>query len=350
MSDMRKLIQILSLIILPGSLLASSQTADTSLSLFRDGNLSLQDAKLGYSYMSNVISEADYATTVAIQGGFIAYRNQSGASTSHPMGLHQSVDSRSAGVTINQQFATKYSLGVNVGYAETIYESEEEEADGEEFGSVNYGVNASAWFLQETIRLTLSYGVGAFEQIALDTSAGTGERIILPPEVDTASYSARVLQMLTPSTILQYGAGLTKRSDRPDIRTADLEVRQYINAVKGSVQLSGQYYNNVGFLSSESFDGNITAFALNAKLNKKLGEKWIASAGYRFYRELEEARDEFTQSTQRGSDYAYLGGRYRLGDVGWTDAASEVFGQAGYYASNLPSKGIGFSLGVQFRL
>jgi|GEM_PF-6940466 len=334
----------------PGTLFGFSQTADTSLSLFRDDNLSLQDARLGYSVQTNLLSESDYATTVGIQGGFLAYRNEQGASTTHPMGLHQQIDSRNAGISISQQIATKYALGINVGYGETLYESEEEEADGEDFDNLNFGVNASAWFFNETFRMSLAYSSGTFEQVALDTSAGTGERIILPPEVDTQSYSARVLQMLTPSTILQYGGNITTRSDRPDIRTADLEVRQYIDAVKGSVQLGGQYYHNVGFLSSESFDGNITAYAINAKLNKKLGAKWIASAGYRYYRELEEARDEFTQSTQRGSDYGYIGGRYRLGDVSWTDAASEIFAQAGYYASNLPAKGVGFSLGVQFRL
>jgi hypothetical protein len=335
----------------PGPVLhALQQTADTTISLFRDRNLSLQDSRVGYSVQSDIWSESDNATTVSVQGSYIAYRNQDDPGVAHPMGLHQSIDSRNVQINLTQQIATKYSLGLSLGYSDTIYESLEEEADGNEFGAANFGVNGSAWLLRETLRVSLGYGNSTFEQVALDTSAGTGERIILPPEVDTHSYSLRVLQMLTTSTILQYGGSATTRSDRPDIYGADLEVRQYVDALKGSFYVGGQYYHNVGFLSNQSFDGNISAFALNAKFNKKLGQKWIASTGYRYYREKEEARDEFTSSTQRGSDYVFVGGRYRFDGSSWTESSSEVFAQTGYYASNLPSKGVGFSLGIQFKL
>jgi hypothetical protein len=155
----------------------------------------------------------------------------------------------------------------------------------------SYSFGVSRWVFQETLQLGVDgtrYETDRPESSILDYD---GEQVVMGPQVTSNVFAVSSKWLATSTTIILAEYDRVYTDERPPLYGYKLGVRQFIPSWEAAVHSSVTRVINLGDLSKESNDGELSGWAADIAFLKTLWKEAYARVGYRFYRE-----DEFTRA------------------------------------------------------
>jgi len=212
--------------------------------------------------------------------------------------------------------------------------------------SRSLGIGYQQWLGQDRFRLSLSFRRNSASKPVNDFTDVDGKRVITPDTIEGSNVGVSLMAYATPTLIILADHSYTRQSDRPAAWSGNVEFRQYVNTLNGSLHGSAGHYENVGRIKPVTTYGGVIANTAGAEWHQKMFSQYILMGGYQFYLEHENPRGDTTKKTY-GSDYVYTTFRYRQ-NKSWTYRSTEFSATAGHYIQNSGLRGNLIALGFDW--
>lgn len=217
--------------------------------------------------------------------------------------------------------------------------------------SKTFGASVARWTRKETLKLTLTLSQTSSNQISAEIYDTDQTRVRLPTDLEGQNATVSFVHYTTPVLITTGSASFTQRSDRPNAHAETIGIRRYFKKTRSALHLGGGYFTNIGELNGDALFGSVSAYSVKGEWHQRFMRKFIAMAGYRYYSESVQARNEFENTTALASDSIYAKLRYRFGAKRWLEPSHEARLFAEQYSTNDDRSAIlmGLGLSAQFK-
>ncbi len=210
---------------------------------------------------------------------------------------------------------------------------------GDERTAANtYGLGASRWIWDESIRFSLDYSQTSLERPEFEILGQDVESITPPPQMQARAASLGMRHLATPSTIMDYTVSQIESSDRPAAQNYIVSIRQFIPALQGAVHGQIARAINRGVISKRTPFGEVDAWIVELAYLQTLWQGGRTRFSVRQYRE-EEVTATDRNRYYTGSDLLSAAFSQELNVLVAKTPLSIELGHSQYRTSDIDAKG-----------